>query len=470
MSRSLRFRLFAVGLAAGAVVCSFGPAPPVRSADDPAPGRALYHADAKHLWNRLHEALLVRTGPDGREYGRDRLEPLLWSETNHLLEERSRDRLLAVLAEFVKDKGETLIDDPLKRAVLQHDLWLVFNWLDRHDDKPPRRPVRRPLAAVIGRLALTPDEIKKLPDNYAAALASGEFPKKYDPEKPDRAYLPDLFAADGPWVCVGPADGPVAPAHLSERGGNVFTNSAFLVFLKLPAGRAATVEYLKKLRDFDGPLLVKAEAGSLDKFFPNPKLPPLPVGTEVALVRRALLIATTNAPVASPLTESVQLRVYREVPEMTAKTLDAALGGGTAANRRAQETWQSFHEVRLSRALLFAGKAGGLRPVGSDERDFKTGFNAHPWDEFEQPLRPDQSFPQRSQQFTIKESCFACHSFPGVYSFNSHFNYRIANTRDGDNCRAAALAEVSPVDADRAAVKWKEGRPNWTALKKLLAE
>ena len=78
------------GCAAGAVVCSFGPGRPARSADDPAPGRALYHTDAKHLWNRLHEALLVRTGPDGREYGRDRLEPLLWSETAHFPEDRLR--------------------------------------------------------------------------------------------------------------------------------------------------------------------------------------------------------------------------------------------------------------------------------------------------------------------------------------------------------------------------------------------
>ena len=35
------------------------------------------------------------------------------------------------------------------------------------------------------------------------------------------------------------ADGPVAPEHLSENGTNVFTSSAFLLFVKLPGGRAA---------------------------------------------------------------------------------------------------------------------------------------------------------------------------------------------------------------------------------------
>jgi hypothetical protein len=47
----------------------------------------------------------------------------------------------------------------------------------------------------------------------------------------DKSYLPpDLFAADGPCVCVGRSDGPVAPE-----------------------------QYLKKLRSFDQPLLVKGE-------------------------------------------------------------------------------------------------------------------------------------------------------------------------------------------------------------------
>src|SRR5262249_14175922 len=174
---------------------------------------------------------------------------------------------------FAKDKGERLIEDPLKRAVLQRDLWLLFNWLEGdHDgfEEPVLKPeearaarerLRRPLAAVIGRLAITPDQIKKLPDNYAAAVASGEVPNEHDPEQPDRPYLPpELFTADGPWVCVGRPDGPVAPEHLRDDGGNnVFTNSAFLLFLRLPNGRKATLDYLKRLRSFDQPLLVEVK-------------------------------------------------------------------------------------------------------------------------------------------------------------------------------------------------------------------
>jgi RNA polymerase sigma factor (sigma-70 family) len=445
----------------------------------PATGH-VYHADPEHLWNRLHDALFVRIGPDGRAYGQDRLEPLLWPASKHLLEEPSHQRAALVLEEFLKKSGEKLIEDPLKRAVLQRDLWLVFNWLEgdhRSFEEPAPKPAKvqearerlaRPLAAVIARLALTPDQIKKLPDNYAAAVASGEFARRFDPERPDKPFLPDLFAADGGWVCVGRPDGPVAPRHLDDDGSRTFTNSAFLLFLRLPAGRAATLDYLKHLRSFDQPLLVEIKDTEIRprKYMPNPQLPPLPVGTEVALVRRALLIASGNTPTATALTESVQLRVYREVPAITPQTLRAALVGNTAEHRQAQ-AWQSFHEFRLSRALLFAGRAGGLHAAGPEEWDFRTGFGSHHWDEFDYRPPSARSFPEWNQHPITGLSCSACHSLPGVSSFNSFFHYR-ANLEDPDAARPFTLAEMPVSEVAGAAVKWKEGRPSWTALRKLL--
>jgi hypothetical protein len=478
------FRLFASCLVAGAAVVSFfvslAPAVPPKERSSE---WSVYHADPEHLWNRLHAAMFVRVGPDGRVYGQDRLEPLLWPQSKHLLEERSHKRAVALLEEFLKDKGEKLIEDPLKRAVLQRDLWLVFNWLEGdhpyfsepvlkpQEARAARERLRRPLAAVIGRLALNRDQIKKLPDNYAAAVASGEFAQRFDAKRPDKSYLPpDLFAADGPWVCLGRPGGPIAPEHLQENGNNVFTNSAFLLFIQLPAGRAATLDYLKKLRSFDQPLLVKARDAGSRNYIPNPKLPQFPVGTEVALVRRALLIDSRNTVAASTLTESVQLRVYHEVPEMTGKTLVVALVG-SSAHDQAKRSWQSVHEFRLSRSAWFAGRAGGFRAVSPDERDFSTGFGSHTWDEFEAPPPiPERSFTQASQH-PVRSNCFACHSLPGAYSFNSFFNYRTSNLSDGDTfARPFSLSEMPVSEVAGAAVKWKEGRPNWTSLRKLLTE
>jgi hypothetical protein len=485
MHNSRAVRLFAlcllVSVALACFLTSSGPAePPAKTASE----RSLYHADPEHLWNRLHEALFIRVGPDGRTYGQDRLEPLLWRGSKHLLEEKSNKRVVALLEEFLKNKGERLIEDPLKRAVLQRDIWLVFNWLEGEHGKfyePALKPeevraaqdrLRGPLAAVIGRLALTPDQIKKVPDNYAAAVDSGEFAKRFDPEHPDKPYLPaDLFTADGPWVCLGNPDGPIAPAHLRDTGTNMFTNSAFLVFLRLPDARAATLDYLKRLRSFDRPLLVEAKDDKrLAKYVPNPQLPPFPVGTEVALVRRALLIAAPHTPTATALTESVQLRIYREVPEMTEQTARAALDNGTQANKRS-ESWQTFQEFQLSRSRLFAGRAGGLRVVSPDELDFPTPFNLWQHDEFEnrESGPGDRSFSERSQLPTMK-GCFECHSLPGVSSFNSYFNFR-EHLHDRDtSARAFSLSEMAIPKVDGSTVKWKEERPTWTVLRKVLAE
>jgi hypothetical protein len=409
-------------VAAAAAICFFILAEPTSPAGDSASSPAIYHADADHLWNRLYEALYVRVGSDGRSYGQDRLEPLLWPESKYLLEDRPNKRATAVLEEFLKNKGQKLIDDPLKRAVLQRDLWLVFNWLEgQHEGfaKPrldaeavraARERLRRPLAAVIGRLALSPKEIRDLPDNYAAAVASGRFARRFDAEKPDQKYIPpDLFSADGPWVCVGRTDGITAPEHLREDRDHRFNNSAFLVFLRLPGGRAATAEYLKKL-------------------------PPFPKGTEVALVRRALLIDTSYRVVASPLTESVQLRVG-DVPA----------------------------ELRLSRARLFAGRVDGLRAVGSDERDFKTGFGAHRWDEFEY-RQEGRSFPDAALQ-PIKQLCSACHSRERFPDFRSG-----SPDDQGGKPRPDLLKEMAVAEVGAAAVKWKQQQANWAALRKLLAE
>src|SRR5262249_10433280 len=153
----------------------------------------------------------------------------------------------------------------------------------------------------------------------------------------------------------------------------------------------------KRLAAFDKPLyLPNADEKSRRSIpnLPNPALPQWPRGTEVALVRRAMLIDSKGRVVVSPLTESVQLRVLRtRTPALTAKAVGELYRGVPGA--------QAFAEFQLRRTALFAGEAGGLRDV-SGERDFKTGFNAHPWDEFgdrRNPASTSAPFPGRSQPF-----------------------------------------------------------------------
>ena len=86
-------------------------------------GSTVYDSDPRHLWNRLNETLFLRGVNNGRKYGLDSLDILFWHRTKHLLVDPSRQPALNVLDEFIIEHGEKQIRDPLKRALLQRDLW-----------------------------------------------------------------------------------------------------------------------------------------------------------------------------------------------------------------------------------------------------------------------------------------------------------------------------------------------------------
>lgn len=398
----------------------------LEKAAPPAPAAekvTIYDPDPQHLWNRLHRALLVRTGPDGKEYGHDRLDPLLWRETRILLEENSHEQALAILDEFLTKNVEKLIEDPLKRAILQRDLWAVFDWTTEPGAlyESQRRALQRRLARIIRQLALPskrsgnlsdtyPGQIRILPDNYAAAVESQAFAEKYDPDHPERPFLPaNLFQKDGPWVELRRDNGSieVAPTHVHAFGAR----SAFRVFLRLPEGRNATLAYLAKLRDFPQPEVPDPSQlpsrGPNRNLVLNPELPQFPVGTQVALVRQMLLMDQQGKPAITLITEKVQLRVYRVIPKATLKDIRRP------GNMPPRSPEQDFYEITLRRALLFAGKSGGLRPLGPNEKDFLTQLSVHGYDEFESARdgRVENRMPRSL------ETCIGCHRGPGVHSF-----------------------------------------------------
>src|SRR5437899_3415270 len=172
--------------------------------------------------------------------------------------------------------------------------------------------LRAPLATAIARLALPADRSLRLPDNSTDARRAGVVPS-------------ELFAPAGPWVSVGSGDEPVARVHAADAGPA--KNSTFIVMVRLPAGRAATLAFLDRLRAFDAPLWVETADKDLKSFlpyYPHPGVPQFPAGTRVALVRRALLVDSTGNVVPSPLTESIQLRTYTRIDPMTPQAfLDA---------------------------------------------------------------------------------------------------------------------------------------------------
>lgn len=407
----------------------------------------LYDPDPQHLWNRLHAAMWDRVGPGGKIYGHDRIDPVRWQETVHLLDVPSREAFAQVLQEFLNNRGETLIEDPLKRAMLQRDLWAIFDWLvGEHDVHPIRiaddakAALREPLAQMIGRLALDADEIAKLPDTYAAAVAGNEFPANFDPAKPETSFLPpNLFDPLGSWVCVARnGTNIIAPVHLEHS-----SRSSFQVFLRFPAGRTETANYIAELSSFKEPfvMIIRSSDG---RFVPQPNqnLPQFPAGTQVAFVRSALLIDSAQKLLATRIVESVQLRVYNEILS-------------SAGN----------YEFVLNRARLFARKSGGLRAIDIDERDFRTDFRAHQFDVLEEQSAADKDFAARLG--IVRRRCVGCHNDRGVHSFRTF----VGGIRFTPSFSIPALSDTDTLKrGETAAISYKKTRYDWGLLEGLLSK
>jgi len=349
---------------------------------------AIFSSNPSDIWNRTWCALFLRQDDQGREYGADSLDPLLWYQTHNLLTGESHRLALADLDEFLRTHAEREIQDPLERAVFQRDLWAVFDWAAAGDNYPrERHELEARLAQVIRRVALTPEQIRALPDTYSEA-AAGRLP----------LLPPDLFTAGGPWVCLSAwSDQPTAAVHFTGR-------SRFLVFMRLPGGRDATLAYVRELRSahelpLTGP----------DGRFLNLKLAQFPAGTEVALVRQAILIDSERRLAPTSLTESVQLRVYRTITP--GNTFMNFINGPSSHD-------QDFFEFRMSRPELFARHSGGLVAVAPRETEFAT-FSTHGLDDFESVHREGRGI--------ILERCRACHVDSGIHSVQSRLQWMDAS-------------------------------------------
>jgi hypothetical protein len=391
----------------------------------------------------------MRTAQDGTEYGLDELDPLVSPESAHLLRGPGHRQALVVLDEFLASNGEEQIADPLRRALLQRDLWAVFDQgadppdlegKTRQDLVRPSRELQKRLVQVIRRVALPAEQIEALPDNLAAALEARAYPACYNPAKPEAPFLPPL-RGEGDWVLLASQAGWLAPDHTETFHGH----SAFLVFLHLPGKRQETLNYLEKLRRFPNPRLAKPGRPL------NPDLPQFPAGTQVALVRKMLLIDADGRLRPTRLTESVRLRVYRDVPRRDERPFSQ----------------QDFSEFNLRRKDLFAGKAGGLNPAGPEDVFADPFFRKHmmrPPGEDWDPAEPPPTRQARSGPI----ACGGCHggcggSGPGIFAVLS-----IAHAaRLSDLGPATAPGEDTPIPKDLLPIAWKRQQYSWGLLQGL---
>lgn len=417
-----------------------GPLAGSLKSDRPLP---LYDKDPEHLWNRLFAAFYIRPGenptsgqPRRIEGGDAYLEPLLWPETPYFSTPEFFARASRLLDEFPGGAGEKPGQDPLKRALFQHDLWAVFYRLQQQGNFGGREAaVRREafckrLVRAIKAVALSQEEIATLPDNYAIALESGHFAgeHRFDP-KAD--YLPrDLLVTDSDWVEITyPTHVP--PYHTHDFGGR----SYFRIFYNFPEGRRAVADYLKYVAE-EG--TDRAHPDATRRAVLKPGLRQIPAGTQVALVQAMMLLDKDLRPVPTRLVQDVRMRLYKGVEGQA----DLATTSGEGVN---------IYAYALKRALVLGGlRHGGLEREPNDLKVYRPLFH----------FREDWGRPKGREGLgfmTVATHCIACHGHKpggnqGVYSLHSlHAAFSLRGSEpNGPPGIAAPMSPDAPSQAERA--------------------
>jgi hypothetical protein len=243
----------------------------------------------------------------------DPLYPNFFNDTGarRVLTEPAYSAFVKALQEAV---SESATRSAVARALMQSDLWSAYDHLygaytqpDQSELEQHRRVIADLLGHLIKKIALTPEEIRSLPDNYSAAAG--------------RQSLPGLFAKDSGWIEI-----LWFPHRIHEEAAN--DRRVARVFLKPTHPtrdlqkfvNAQRAENGDPVRDLDG----------------------------VALIMQLLLIDTQGKLTPTTLTTDVQVRLFEK----------SATGSFKAAKVRMAE---------ISRRLFLSDPAsGGLAPEAED--------------------------------------------------------------------------------------------------------
>jgi len=266
--------------------------------------QVVYAADLDDSWNRIFYRLFTRTiqtrlsddFPKGKPFDRAKVRELPISNRlfqrieggdraidpfypSHFVRygkapfERWVEPHYIQLKQALEDALHERIDrSPLARALMQSDVWAAYDRLStyevqRREDQKRRNEILALLGCLAKKLALTPQEIKALPDNYTAAAGIH--------------HLPDVFA-ESTWLEV---------VWFPERIHEEFSDYRRVarVFVKPVVQPADKLAFLNGLRQANN------IAEKLDR---------------VALVIQSLLIDRSGKVMTTPLTYEVQLRRF----------------------------------------------------------------------------------------------------------------------------------------------------------------
>ncbi len=422
-----------------------GPRRGTLKSDAPLP---VYDADPEHLWNRLYSVFYIRPRhfpatsekPETIHYeGGDVIEFLAWGTTTYWSGQEAFEKINPLLDEFLNEMGAELISDPLKRVILQHDLWAVYdhlidNNIQRLGDAKTR--ARRDLlcsklAKCLQQLAVSADKLSQLPDTYSLAVESGEFAPDHNFDS-SANYLPHtLLTQPEEWVEIDfyypNMHEDIMDRFVSLHARSFFGRSYYRIFYRFPEGREQLSAYLNKLEHTGIDWKHSAQFGFAKL---NDNASEIPVGTEVLLMQRMVALDDQLRPVPTSIVESIQFRVFCNLDGSAEPETNTGVGINVL-------------DYRLKRHLLFNNfKAGGLDREPEGEPQYRVAVEGN------KAGAPDWGYDGKKVLF---QQCADCHMSPklerlGVVSIPS-----IIHTGGFD---AGAMMGVSrPLEPDQSDVR-----------------
>lgn len=377
-----------------------GPEPPsTPNSSAPNDARLVYSENPNDPWNRIFHSLFTRTikarlsddFPDAApfvslreaisrlkastriyerlENGDRAIEPLYPSFLSRVgalqvLNEPAYSELKTALESSLNEQAAR---PPLNRALMQMDAWAAFDILSTIRGFPDpdkwvlsqrRDELVNLLARLILKVALTPEEIRALPNTYNDAMA--------------RLHLPPVFGSDGGWVEV-----QLNPGRMHDD--NVDYRRFARVFFKPSSSSVDKLRFLELLRNDRSFSLIDS----------------------VALVMQNLLIDSHGDVVPTWLATDIQVRKF--VRDASGKLVDSEV-----------------HQYELSRkSLLDQPRDGGLNEMG-EKTDFYSPASGNDY-VYASPqfTRTGQDYPVLVK---LKHRCEGCHGpkVTSIFTLSTH--------------------------------------------------
>jgi hypothetical protein len=409
--------------------------------------------DPQNSWNILYQVLPMILDCQGRTLDALGEAHLTRQIPEYFSKHENTEKAIVILNNFLNNLDhDANYNDKLKRLIVQRDLWAVYE-ATRPGSSNNLVPLQAKLVQAISKLAIKKEEISSIP---VRLYKNSSYSHKFDLQHPKEAFIPtDLLDDSGSWVSITYEHDQesVAPLHQNLVNGR----SSFNIKISTPNNRQATLDYLNRLNSYSSPWILNPDILSPQGTRNSPvlwnsEIPQFPNGTQVALIRKMLAIASDGTLMATNIIESIQIRVFEDVEDLKTSYIPA------------RKSKQHFYEFRLSRAKLFNNDDGFSFlefqeniPQYSSTHQLKTSSS-------------DSSTVEQTKAFHNR--CNGCHQGVGILTMNSYLgSFQALSASYGSPMAFKMIRNIQETNAgnnDYWSLRWKEKEYNYGYLKSSL--